>query len=97
MSESAVEKLVLQQLEFVTGLIREIRGLIGPLETLGKSLEENVTSFRSIFSFASMTLEKIHENGLANPHKIAEIRCDLELLAEQMEDFEGESVLTGLK
>lgn len=87
-----------QQVAFIVDLIREIRVLVGSLESIEALMEDGVVHFRPLLSLARRFFEDLSEAGQVSPEKTAMIREDIELLGEQMDEFEGhKSVFQGLK
>jgi len=85
MSEPA---LAIQMKDFIGGLIREVRNIIRDLEGIESVLEEKVINLKPIFDLAKNALEKLRETGQITDAEIKNIKEELELLEEQLEDFE---------
>ena len=93
MSEKLISDLVGRQIGTIKGIIREVRILIGSLESLA---EDKVGSFRPLLCLAKRSFEELADTGLLKAEDVLPIREELDSLQEEVDDFEHSNVFAGL-
>ena len=98
MSELLEKQLVEHQTALIFGLIRETRVLLSSLESIESIVEDAVVSFSPLLLLTKTAFQNLLETGLVDDTKKAMLQEDIEMIEEQIDEFESHNgVFAGLR
>lgn len=92
MAECTVKQLAEKQKSQIISLIRQVRVLVGPLQSIGSVVEEQIISFKPLYLVIKEMFQLLLEADCLERGEIAFIQEDLELLEEEIDEVEQSSI-----
>lgn len=91
MSEALVKQLIDQQIGCILDLIKETRALIGSLESIESIIEDGVVRFTPLLLLIKKAFRELLKAGQVDDERTAILRDDIDLLEEEVSEFESHS------